>query len=57
MLEVSKEFLAELEKSNSPALNEKPLKNEKYDIDFELGGFKYKFSYDGTYWNWEYSEK
>lgn len=57
MLEISKEFLAELVKSNSPVLNEKPLKNEKYDIGFELDGFKYKFSYDGTYWNWEYSAK
>lgn len=57
MIEVNQAFLAQLAKSNSQVLNDKPLREGQYDIKFELEGFKYSFTSDGTYWQWSYNQK
>lgn len=57
MIEVNQAFLAQLAKSNSQVLNDKPLREGQYDINFELEGFKYSFTSDGTYWQWSYNQK
>lgn len=57
MEKVNHEFLAELAKSNSPVLNEKPLQDGDYNIEFDYGGFHFEFSQKNGYFKWKYYQK
>lgn len=57
MEKVSQEFLAELAKSNSQVLNDKPLREEDYDIQFEYDGANFSFSQKKGYWKWNWQVK
>lgn len=54
MEEVSHEFLAELAKTNNPILNNKPLQEGNYDIEFDYQGVHYEFHQINGYWQWKY---
>lgn len=46
--------LAELAKTESASLNEKPVHAGPYHYEFSKDGFSYEFKSDGIYWTWEY---
>ena len=54
MEQVSHEFLAYLAKNDNPVLNQKPLQQGDYHIQFDLDGFHYEFEQTNGYWKWKY---
>ncbi|XVL43151.1 transglycosylase family protein [Staphylococcus equorum] len=51
---VDKAELAQLAQSNSEQLNEAPVQEGAYDIDFNYNGTDYSFESDGTNFSWSF---
>ncbi|WP_192978858.1 transglycosylase family protein [Staphylococcus equorum] len=51
---VDKAQLAQLAQSNSEQLNEAPVQEGAYDIDFNYNGTDYSFESDGTNFSWSF---
>ncbi|WP_432741008.1 transglycosylase family protein [Staphylococcus equorum] len=51
---VDKAELAQLAQSNSQQLNEAPVQEGAYDIDFNYNGTDYSFESDGTNFSWSF---
>ncbi|HLR18979.1 MAG TPA: transglycosylase family protein [Staphylococcus sp.] len=52
---VNKAELAQLAQSNAPQLNEAPIQEGAYDIDFNYKGTDYSFESDGTNFSWSFN--
>ncbi|WP_261697916.1 transglycosylase family protein [Staphylococcus equorum] len=51
---VDKAHLAQLAQSNPEQLNEAPVQEGSYDIDFNYNGTEYSFESDGTNFSWSF---
>lgn len=55
MNDFNKYYLSALAKEDNQVLNQHPVHEGSYQYDFELDGFKFHFSSDGTKWIWNYN--